>query len=155
MSYSGRGNCGSGGSGGYGGGLQRGRFGGPKPVEEGKEYDVQISELSRQGDGIARIQGFVIFVKSAKAGEKARIKVTRVGDRSANGEVVTASAQSQLEQPTTAAASTTFTTSTASMENADAPKEVAPTQTEEENTDLRDYKTAGRQKDSPRLWVNC
>ena len=37
---------------------------GPKPVETGKEYDVQISEISRKGDGIARIQGFVIFVKA-------------------------------------------------------------------------------------------
>jgi tRNA/tmRNA/rRNA uracil-C5-methylase (TrmA/RlmC/RlmD family) len=36
---------------------------GPKPVEAGKEYDVQITEISRKGDGIARVQGFVIFVK--------------------------------------------------------------------------------------------
>jgi predicted RNA-binding protein with TRAM domain len=35
---------------------------GPKPVETGREYDVQITEISRKGDGIARIQGFVIFV---------------------------------------------------------------------------------------------
>ncbi|MGB8163047.1 MAG: TRAM domain-containing protein, partial [Nitrososphaeraceae archaeon] len=28
---------------------------GPKPVEVGKEYDVQITELSRKGDGIARV----------------------------------------------------------------------------------------------------
>jgi predicted RNA-binding protein with TRAM domain len=80
MSYSRRGN--------YGGGSSRGGFGGPKPVEVGKEYDIQISELSRQGDGIARIQGFVISVKGTKASEKVRIKVTRVGDRFANGEVV-------------------------------------------------------------------
>ncbi len=49
------------------------RFGGgsfgPKPVETGKEYDVQITETSRQGDGIARVQGFVIFVKGGKVGQ--------------------------------------------------------------------------------------
>jgi predicted RNA-binding protein with TRAM domain len=78
MSYSGRGNYGGGG--GYGGGS-RGGFGGPKPVEAGKEYDVQISEISRQGDGIARIQGFVIFVKEGKVGQKTKIRVTKVGDR--------------------------------------------------------------------------
>ncbi|MDW0202604.1 MAG: TRAM domain-containing protein, partial [Nitrososphaeraceae archaeon] len=40
----------------------------PKPVETGKEYDVEITELSKKGDGIARIQGFIIFVGGAKAG---------------------------------------------------------------------------------------
>ena len=37
--------------------------GGPKPVESGKEYDVQVTEISRKGDGVARVQGFIIFVK--------------------------------------------------------------------------------------------
>ena len=41
---------------------------GSKPVETGKEYNVQITETSRKGDGIARIQGFVIFVKGAQIG---------------------------------------------------------------------------------------
>ena len=41
----------------------------PKPVETGKEYDVQITETSRRGDGIARIQGFVIFVKNGQVGQ--------------------------------------------------------------------------------------
>jgi predicted RNA-binding protein with TRAM domain len=63
-------------------------FGGPKPVEMGKEYDVQIAEISRQGDGIARIQGFVIFVKGAKVGEKTKIKVINVGQRFAIAEKV-------------------------------------------------------------------
>ena len=42
---------------------------GSKPVETGKEYDVHITETSRKGDGIARIQGFVIFVKDARVGQ--------------------------------------------------------------------------------------
>ena len=66
-------------------------FGGPKPVEIGKEYDVQIAEISRQGDGIARIQGFVIFVKGAKVGEKTKIKVINVGQRFATAEKAPAS----------------------------------------------------------------
>lgn len=69
----------------YGG--QR-NFGGPKPVETGKEYDVQITEISRQGDGIARVQGFVIFVKGAKVGQKPKIRITNVGARFATGEIV-------------------------------------------------------------------
>jgi len=39
------------------GGYRRNDSYGPKPVESGKEYDVQITEISRKGDGIARIQG--------------------------------------------------------------------------------------------------
>ena len=59
----------------------RSGFGGPKPVEMGKEYEVEISEVSRRGDGIARIQGFVIFVEGAKTGQKTKIKNTSDGER--------------------------------------------------------------------------
>src|SRR5215207_2319389 len=66
----------------YGGGN---RFGGgsfgPKPVETGKEYDVQITETSRQGDGIARVQGFVIFVKGGKVGQSCKVNTTNAGAR--------------------------------------------------------------------------
>lgn len=78
-----------GGSGGFGGGGF-GRDIGKKPVEVGKEYDVEITEISRRGDGIAKIEGFIIFVAGAKAGTKIRIKVTNVGPRFANAQIVTA-----------------------------------------------------------------
>jgi predicted RNA-binding protein with TRAM domain len=60
----------------------------PKPVEMGKEYEVEISEISKRGDGIARIQGFVIFVAGAKSGQKAKIRITSIGDRFAKAEIV-------------------------------------------------------------------
>jgi predicted RNA-binding protein with TRAM domain len=79
MSYSGRKKFNSG----------RGSFGSStKPVEMGKEYDVEISEISQRGDGIARIQGFVIFVAGAKAGEKTKVRITSIGDRFAKAETV-------------------------------------------------------------------
>jgi predicted RNA-binding protein with TRAM domain len=76
----------------YGGGRGRSYGGGgsrdynrgslkPKPVEAGKEYEVDITEISRQGDGIARVQGFVVFVKNGKVGNKVKVKVTEVADR--------------------------------------------------------------------------
>jgi predicted RNA-binding protein with TRAM domain len=84
----------------YGGGRFGGggnRFGGgnfgPKPVETGKEYDVQITETSRKGDGIARVQGFVIFVKDGKVGQNTKVKVTNVGARFATAEIVSQPAQ--------------------------------------------------------------
>ena len=59
----------------------------------GKEYDVTISETSRRGDGVAKVDGFVIFVTGGKQGEKTRIKVTQVGPRFANAVIVGASSQ--------------------------------------------------------------
>jgi predicted RNA-binding protein with TRAM domain len=88
MSYGNRNRgYGSGGSS-YGGG-NRDRYGGggssmnqgPKPVEAGKEYDVEVTEISRRGDGVAKIQGYIIFVKGAKIGDKVKIKVETVGPR--------------------------------------------------------------------------
>ena len=66
----------------YGGGFK------PCPVEMGKEYEVDITETSRQGDGIARIQGFVIFVATAKPRDHVKIKITKIGRSSANAEIV-------------------------------------------------------------------
>ncbi|AKB45729.1 translation initiation factor IF-2 subunit beta [Methanosarcina vacuolata Z-761] len=48
------------------------------PVEEGEVYDVTIQDIARQGDGIARIEGFVIFVPGTKVDDKVRIKIERV-----------------------------------------------------------------------------
>jgi predicted RNA-binding protein with TRAM domain len=65
---------------------------GPKPVEIGKEYDVEVNELSRRGDGLAKVQGFVIFVRGSNVGEKVRIKVETVGPRFATATKIGASA---------------------------------------------------------------
>jgi len=116
MSYGnrsgGRGGYGSSRGGGYGGGSggrsSSGGFGSsfkPKPVEVGKEYDVTISDTSRRGEGIAKIDGFVIFVAGAKQGQSARIKVTRVTDRFATGEVVTSAGAGTTEATSESASS--------------------------------------------------
>ncbi len=60
----------------------------PKPVELGKEYDVNIQEISRRGQGIARIEGFVIFVPDTKPNDRVRVKITRISQRFAEAEVV-------------------------------------------------------------------
>ena len=61
---------------------------GSKPVEVGKEYDVQVTETSYKGDGVARVQGFVIFVKNGRAGENVKVRVNSVGSRFAIAEIV-------------------------------------------------------------------
>ncbi len=68
----------------------RGRRSGfpPKPVEIGKEYEVDISEISRRGEGIARIQGLVTFIPNTKQGDHVKIRITRISRRFAEAEVV-------------------------------------------------------------------
>jgi len=58
------------------------------PVQEGKEYEVDIKETTRRGDGVARVEGFVIFVPETKPGEHVKVRITQVGPRFATGEVV-------------------------------------------------------------------
>lgn len=111
----------------FGGGQSGGRgFGGPKPVEVGKEYDVQITEISRQGDGIARIQGFVIFVKGGKVGQKAKIRITNVGARFATGEIAAGQQPEGKSQ------------------------DLAPQVSEEEKPDLQDYRSEGSEEFKPK-----
>jgi predicted RNA-binding protein with TRAM domain len=63
-----------------------------RPVETGKEYTVDVTDTGRSGDGVARIEGLVIFVKKAKAGDKnIKIKINSVGDRFATAEVAAGS----------------------------------------------------------------
>jgi predicted RNA-binding protein with TRAM domain len=59
-----------------------------KPVEMDEEYEADIEELSQRGDGIAKIDGFVIFVPNTKQGEHVKFKITRLGNRFAVGELV-------------------------------------------------------------------
>lgn len=66
----------------------RGRFDAPKPVKVGEEYDVEVSEIGAKGDGIARVNNFVVFVSDVKKGDKVKIKITEVRNRFAIGEKV-------------------------------------------------------------------
>ncbi len=58
------------------------------PVEVGSEYDVKIEDIAREGDGIARIEGFVIFVPDSAVGDQVKIKIDKVMRRFAIGHKV-------------------------------------------------------------------
>lgn len=62
-----------------------------KPVELGNEYDVEITDRGKSGstDGIAKIQGLVIFVKDGKVGDKIKVKIIAIGERYAKADIVT------------------------------------------------------------------
>jgi predicted RNA-binding protein with TRAM domain len=65
-----------------------GRDFGAKPVKVGDELDVTIEAVAQKGDGIAKVQGFVIFVPGARQGETVKIRITDVRGRHAIAEKV-------------------------------------------------------------------
>lgn len=66
------------------------KFETPKPVAIGDTIDVTIESVGGQGDGIAKVDGFIIFVKGAQKGENCKIKVVDVKRTYATGEKVPA-----------------------------------------------------------------
>lgn len=60
----------------------------PKPVKEGQELDVTIEALGSKGDGIAKIQGFIIFVPETRPGDQVKVKISVVRPNFAIAQVV-------------------------------------------------------------------
>ncbi|WP_353635184.1 TRAM domain-containing protein [Halobacterium sp. NMX12-1] len=59
------------------------------PVEEGEIRYVEIEDIGKQGDGIARVErGYVIIVPDAEIGERVKIEVTEVKSNFAVGEII-------------------------------------------------------------------
>ena len=58
------------------------------PVQVGDELDVKIEAVGEKGDGIAKKDGFVLFVPGVKEGDEVRIRVTKVLAKVGFAEVV-------------------------------------------------------------------
>jgi len=59
------------------------------PVEPGELRYVEIEDIGKQGDGIARVErGYVIIVPGAEVGERVKVEITEVKSNFAVGEVV-------------------------------------------------------------------
>ena len=72
-------------------GYSGGGFGsrdGNVPVQVGDELDVKIEAVGEKGDGIAKKDGFVLFVPGVKEGDEVRIRVTKVLAKVGFAEVV-------------------------------------------------------------------
>jgi predicted RNA-binding protein with TRAM domain len=48
------------------------------PVKPGDLLNVKIEAVGEKGDGIAKVNGFVLFVPNTKEGQEVQVKVTRV-----------------------------------------------------------------------------
>lgn len=62
------------------------RFETPKPFKIGDVIDLTIESIGEKGDGVGKINGFVIFVKEVKQGETVRVKITAIMRKFAIGE---------------------------------------------------------------------
>jgi len=59
------------------------------PVEIGEVRYVEIEDIGKQGDGIARVErGYVIIVPGAEVGERVKIEVSEVKSNFAVGEII-------------------------------------------------------------------
>ncbi|MFC6951367.1 TRAM domain-containing protein [Halorubellus litoreus] len=59
------------------------------PVERGETRYVEIEDIGKQGDGIARVErGYVIIVPGADVGERVKVEITEVKSNFAVGEIL-------------------------------------------------------------------
>ena len=71
---------------------------GTAPVNVGDELDVTIESVGAKGDGVAKKEGFVLFVPGVQKGDNVRIKVTRVLRKVGFAEVVGQASEESAEE---------------------------------------------------------
>lgn len=66
------------------------------PVQKNEYYDVVFEDLTHEGAGVAKVDGFPVFVPNALPDEKAQIKVTRVKKGFAFGRLIDVKEESRF-----------------------------------------------------------
>jgi predicted RNA-binding protein with TRAM domain len=94
------------------------------PVKDGQEIDVKIDGVGEKGDGIARVDGFVLFIPGVREGDEVRVKITKVLSKVGFAEVVGKGSARKAKQ------------SNAEMEAEDAEPEEVPEDTTDFGEDL-------------------
>lgn len=57
-------------------------------IEEGKIYELEIIDVSKDGDGIAKKGNYTIYVPKAKKGQKVKVKIEKIKKDIAFGSIV-------------------------------------------------------------------
>jgi len=57
-------------------------------IEEGETYDLHIESVGNKGDGIAKVDKYLIFVPSTVKGEVVKAKIKKISGTLAFAEVV-------------------------------------------------------------------
>jgi predicted RNA-binding protein with TRAM domain len=94
-----------------------------KPVKEGDVIEVAIEGTGAKGDGIARINGFVIVVPGGKEGETIKVKITRVLRKMAFAELSSEEINAEVSQEEPAHEETTSQEEEPAHEEADSQEE--------------------------------
>ncbi len=58
------------------------------PVKLGQEYDVDIVDMTPNGEGIAKIDHFSVFVPDVNLNDRVRIRVTRIDSAAADAQKI-------------------------------------------------------------------
>ena len=59
------------------------------PVERGEIRYVEVEDLGKQGDGIARVErGYVVIVPGGQVGERVKVEISEVKSNFAVGEII-------------------------------------------------------------------
>jgi Predicted RNA-binding protein, contains TRAM domain len=54
----------------------------------GEEYEVSIFDIAPNGEGVAKIKNYPVFVKNAKLNERLKVKITSLTAGTADAEIV-------------------------------------------------------------------
>ena len=105
------------------------------PVKVGDEIDVKIEAVGEKGDGIAKQEGFVLFVPNTKEGQEVKIRITKVLRKVGFAEVVSGGSGEEQSAENAPAAEPSEETS----EKAPT-KEPAPEETPQDSEDFGEEK---------------
>ncbi len=57
-------------------------------LKEGDVAELEVTQKARDGRGLGRLNGLLIFVAGASPGEKVKVRIVKLGVRHAEAEVV-------------------------------------------------------------------
>lgn len=59
------------------------------PFKLGEEYEVDVIDMSPNGEGIAKIKNFPIFIGNAKLHDHLKVRITNIGGGCADAQIAT------------------------------------------------------------------
>jgi translation initiation factor 2 subunit 2 len=59
-----------------------------KALEEGKIYELMIEDISRRGDGVAKVDKYIIYIPGTTKGVTAKVHIDKISGNTAFGRVV-------------------------------------------------------------------
>ena len=68
------------------------------PVAVGDELDVEVTDVGSEGDGVAHVEGYTLFVPGAEAGDRVRVRVDDLKPRFGFASVVDADEADEADE---------------------------------------------------------